>query len=404
MMLWRYALFSCTLGMAGLPIYIHAPKYFVEQYEINLATLGLALLLLRSVDFFQDPLLGRLASSTLSRGSSPLWIATAFMCLGMILLFAIPAVTSPILWFSISLIILFSGFSFSYIRIYAFGVEAFGMDGQIKIAKWREGGTLIGICLAAAAPSILSITGSNGYKNFAFLFCALIIIATFLMTSDFSKTFFKVQKQTTSIFPKDVGLQRLLLFVFLNAMPVAVTSTLYLFYVDHVLGLEVMGGPLLILFFLSAAFSAPFWTRWAEHYGALQVLRISMLVSILSFVWAYNLNAGEVIAFSIICFATGLSLGADMTILPAIFAQRLAKTKHDPNTGFGIWNFSNKLALAFTAGILLPLMEFAGFETKDMRSSLSREVLAISYALVPCGLKIFALIWLQSLIGRDKNL
>ena len=403
-MLWRYAVFSCALGMAGLPIYIHAPKYFVEQYEINLATLGLALLLLRSVDFFQDPLLGRLASSTLSRGSSPLWIATAFMCLGMILLFAIPAVTSPILWFSISLIILFSGFSFAYIRIYAFGVEAFGMDGQIKIAKWREGGTLIGICLAAAAPSILSITGSNGYKNFAFLFCALIIIATFLMTPDFSKTFFKVQKQTTSIFPKDVGLQRLLLFVFLNAMPVAVTSTLYLFYVDHVLGLEVMGGPLLILFFLSAAFSAPFWTRWAEHYGALQVLRISMLVSILSFVWAYNLNAGEVIAFSIICFATGLSLGADMTILPAIFAQRLAKTKHDPNTGFGIWNFSNKLALAFTAGILLPLMEFAGFETQDMRSSLSTEVLKISYAIVPCGLKIFALIWLQNLIGRDKNL
>ena len=403
-MLWRYALFSCALGMAGLPIYIHAPKYFVEQYEINLATLGLALLLLRSVDFFQDPLLGRLASSTLSRGSSPLWIATAFMCLGMILLFAIPAVTSPILWFSISLIILFSGFSFAYIRIYAFGVEAFDMDGQIKIAKWREGGTLIGICLAAAAPSILSITGSNGYKNFAFLFCALIIIATFLMTSDFSKTFFKVQKQTTSIFPKDVGLQRLLLFVFLNAMPVAVTSTLYLFYVDHVLGLEVMGGPLLILFFLSAAFSAPFWTRWAEHYGALQVLRISMLVSILSFVWAYNLNAGEVIAFSIICFATGLSLGADMTILPAIFAQRLAKTKHDPNTGFGIWNFSNKLALAFTAGILLPLMEFAGFETQDMRSSLSTEVLKISYAIVPCGLKVFALIWLQNLIGRDKNL
>ena len=403
-MLWRYALFSCALGMAGLPIYIHAPKYFVEQYEINLATLGLALLLLRSVDFFQDPLLGRLASSTVSRGSSPLWIATAFMCLGMILLFAIPAVTSPILWFSISLIILFSGFSFAYIRIYAFGVEAFGMDGQIKIAKWREAGTLIGICLAAAAPSILSLTGSNGYKNFAFLFCALIIIATFLMSSDFSKTFFKVQKQATSIFPKDVGLQRLLLFVFLNAMPVAVTSTLYLFYVDHVLGLEVMGGPLLILFFLSAAFSAPFWTRWAEHYGALQVLRVSMLVSILSFVWAYNLNAGEVIAFSIICFATGLSLGADMTILPAIFAQRLAKTKHDPNTGFGIWNFSNKLALAFTAGILLPLMEFAGFETQDMRSSLSTEVLKISYAIVPCGLKIFALIWLQNLIGRDKNL
>ena len=402
-MLWRYALFSCALGMAGLPIYIHAPKYFVEHYEISLATLGLTLLLLRSIDFFQDPLLGRLASSTVSRGSVPLWIATAFMCFGMILLFAIPAFIFPILWFSISLIFLFSGFSFAYIRIYALGVEAFGMEGQIKIAKWREVGTLIGICLAAAAPTILSITGSNGYKNFAFLFCSLIITATFLMSSDLNN-FFKVQKQTTSVFPKDAGLKRLLLFVFLNAMPVAVTSTLYLFYVDNVLGLEAMGGPLLILFFLSAAFSAPFWTRWAEQYGALQVLRISMLVSILSFVWAYNLNAGEVIAFSIICFATGLSLGADMTILPAIFAKRLAKTKHDPNTGFGIWNFSNKLALALMAGILLPIMELAGFETQDMRSSLSREVLTISYAIVPCGLKIFALIWLQNMIGRSKNL
>ena len=390
--------------MAGLPIYIHAPKYFVEQYEISLATLGLALLLLRSIDFFQDPLLGRLASSTLSLGSFPLWIATAFMCFGMVLLFAIPAVTSPLLWFSISLIILFSGFSFAYIRIYALGVEAFGLEGQIRIAKWREAGTLIGICLAAAAPTILSITGSNGYKNFAFLFCSLIIVATALMNSDFSKTFVKVQKQVTSVFPKDSGLQRLLFFVFLNALPVAVTSTLYLFYVDHVLGLEAVGGALLILFFLSAAFSAPFWTRWAEHYGALKVLRISMFVSILSFVWAYNLNAGEVIAFSIICFATGLSLGADMTILPAIFAKRLAKTKHDANAGFGIWNFSNKLALALTAGILLPIMEFAGFETQDMRSSLSREVLTMSYAIVPCGLKILALIWLQNLIIRDKNL
>ena len=66
-------------------------------------------------------------------------------------------------------------------------------------------------------------------------------------------------------------------------MPVAVTSTLFLFYVDNVLGLEAMAGPLLILFFLSAAFSAPFWTKIAEHYVRLLILRFSMLLSIISF-------------------------------------------------------------------------------------------------------------------------
>jgi GPH family glycoside/pentoside/hexuronide:cation symporter len=224
------------------------------------------------------------------------------------------------------------------------------------------------------------------------------------LAPDFSKKFVGTNNGKTSLFLKDGSLQRLLFFVFLNAMPVAVTSTLYLFYVDNVLDLEVVGGPLLILFFLSAAFSAPFWTRLAEYYGALRVLKFSMLVSIFSFVWAYNLNSGDVIAFSIICFTTGLTLGADMTILPATFAKRLAKTNHDANTGFGVWNFSNKLALAVTAGVLLPLMEFVGFETQDMRSNSSREILIISYAIIPCALKILALIWLQNLIKRDKNL
>jgi GPH family glycoside/pentoside/hexuronide:cation symporter len=322
----------------------------------------------------------------------------------MTLLFAVPALTSPILWFSMSLFILFSGFSFAYIRLYALGVEAFGMGAQIKIAKWREAGTLLGICIAAITPTVLSINGLNGYKNFAFLFCILIITATVALAPDFSKKFVGTNNGKTSLFPKDGSLQRLLFFVFLNAMPVAVTSTLYLFYVDNVLDLEVVGGPLLILFFLSAAFSAPFWTRLAEYYGALRVLKFSMLVSIFSFVWAYNLNSGDVIAFSIICFTTGLTLGADMTILPATFAKRLAKTNHDANTGFGVWNFSNKLALAVTAGVLLPLMEFVGFETQDMRSNSSREILIISYAIIPCALKILALIWLQNLIKRDKNL
>tara|TARA_B100001248_G_C27399212_1_gene468521 strand:+ start:8551 stop:9756 length:1206 start_codon:yes stop_codon:yes gene_type:complete len=399
---WRYALFSCALGMAGLPIYIHAPKFFVDQYEISLVALGLALLILRSIDFFQDPFLGRLAASTQHNGSIPLWVASVAMCVGMTLLFAIPAIEFPILWFCISLVILFSGFSFAYIKIYALGVESYGVDGQIKLAKWREGGNLIGICLAALAPTMLSINGSNGYENFAYLFCCFILVATFLVASDFVQNFSTAAMKSTSLFPKDTNLRALLFLVFLNAMPVAVTSTLFLFYVDNVLGLEAMAGPLLILFFLSAAFSAPFWTKIAEHYGPLLILRFSMFLGIISFFWAYTLTTGDIFSFSVICLATGLSLGADMTLLPAVYAKSLIKTRNDANTGFGIWNFSNKLALAVTAGLLLPIMEFVGFETQDMNSTLSLEVLSISYALVPCALKVLALLWLQNLILRDK--
>ncbi|MDA9991352.1 sugar:cation symporter, partial [Paracoccaceae bacterium] len=52
------------LGVVGLPIYIHAPKFFVDTYEVSLSTLGLSLFFLRLLDFVQDPLLGKLAEST----------------------------------------------------------------------------------------------------------------------------------------------------------------------------------------------------------------------------------------------------------------------------------------------------------------------------------------------------
>ena len=57
-----YAFFASLLGMAGLPIYIHAPKFFVDTYGVTLATLGFALFALRLIDFVQDPLFGRLAA------------------------------------------------------------------------------------------------------------------------------------------------------------------------------------------------------------------------------------------------------------------------------------------------------------------------------------------------------
>ena len=54
-----YAVFAAMLSAAGLPIYIHAPKYFVDEYGVSLAALGSVLFFLRLFDVVQDPLLGR---------------------------------------------------------------------------------------------------------------------------------------------------------------------------------------------------------------------------------------------------------------------------------------------------------------------------------------------------------
>ena len=58
-----FALFAAMLAGAGLPIYIHAPKFYVDQYGVSLAALGGVLFVLRLFDFVQDPVLGWLSGN-----------------------------------------------------------------------------------------------------------------------------------------------------------------------------------------------------------------------------------------------------------------------------------------------------------------------------------------------------
>ena len=108
-----------------------------------------------------------------------------------------------------------------------------------------------------------------------------------------------------------------------NAAPVAVTSTLFLFFVESRLDAPGWEGPLLLLFFISAAGAAPVWGMIAERIGAKKALLAAMVLAIVAFSFALLLGTGDTIAFALICLASGAALGADLTLLPAIFARRM---------------------------------------------------------------------------------
>jgi len=74
-----WSLFAALIAMAGLPIYIHAPKFFVDSYGISLASLGLTLAALRLIDVVQDPLLGWLAEATRPRRRLTIAVASTLM-------------------------------------------------------------------------------------------------------------------------------------------------------------------------------------------------------------------------------------------------------------------------------------------------------------------------------------
>jgi len=165
-----YSLFAAVINAAGLPIYIYAPKMYVDNYGVTLAALGTMLFALRMLDVVQDPLLGWV-SERLGR-ARPFAVALAggLLAVSMIGLFAVTPPIDPLWWFGITLFGLFSAFSFLTINFYAQGIAKVGDNpkGHVKLAAWRETGALLGICVAAVAPTLLM-----GFAFDAFTGCGL---------------------------------------------------------------------------------------------------------------------------------------------------------------------------------------------------------------------------------------
>lgn len=396
-----FGLFAAMLAAAGLPLYIHAPKFYVDEYGVSLAALGTVLFALRLIDVVQDPFLGRLAASLQEKRAISVGIAVVTMAGAMLGLFAVEPVFGPLIWFTLMLTLVFSSFSYLTICFYAEGVATAGQlagQGHLQLARWRETGALLGICAASIAPVLI-----GGYGGFALAFAVLAAVSIWAMHREWHGA--RVGSGGTGFVTvlRDPVARKLLLVALFNAAPVAVSSTLFLFFVESRLQAPGWEGPFLLLFFLSAALAAPFWGKFAERAGERRVLLIGMVLSILSFGSAVWLGAGDTWAFGLICLASGAALGADMTLLPALFARRMADISPGASEGFGLWSFVSKFTLAFAAVTLLPLLEAGGFEAGGNNRTEALWLLSLLYGALPCVLKLLAIGLLASIDFGERS-
>ncbi|MEQ9239778.1 MFS transporter [Roseovarius indicus] len=396
-----FGLFAAMLAAAGLPLYIHAPKFYVDEYGVSLAALGTVLFALRLLDVVQDPLLGRLAARLQETRAVSVAVAVLTMAAAMVGLFAVEPLFAPLIWFALMLTLVFSSFSYLTICFYAEGVSSAGQltgQGHLQLARWRETGALLGICAASVAPVLI-----GGYGGFALAFAVLAGVAIWAMHREWRGA--RVDSGGTGFLTvlRDPVARKLLLVALFNAAPVAVSSTLFLFFVESRLQAPGWEGPFLLLFFLSAALAAPFWGKFAEKAGERRVLLIGMVLSILSFGSAVWLGAGDTWAFGLICLASGAALGADMTLLPALFARRMADISPGASEAFGLWSFVSKFTLAFAAVTLLPLLEAGGFEAGGTNGAEALWLLSLLYGALPCVLKLLAIGLLASIDFGERS-
>ena len=393
---------AAALAFGGLPLYIHAPRYYADDLALGLPIVGGILLAARAFDSIQDPIIGWAAMRL--RHWRELWAiaATLLLAAGFAILFAPTGFGNPAWRLAIGLFVAFTGFSSLQIALLDHGLaqaQAAG-GGYSEIALWREVGGLAGVCLAALSPVVIAamIGADESYPGYAVAFAFVVGCASWRMAGRWRAS---NQRQAGAGFSHVIatpGVAPLLCVGFINALPTAVTSTLFLFFVGDVLSADAHAGLMLLTFFVCAALAAPLWTRLAGRIGRKNALAAGMAISVPAFIGAFTLGSGDAAAFYAVAAASGAALGADMVLAPAMLASRILGGGEQV---FALWTFLQKGALAIAAGIMLPLLAWFGYDPGNASADQGQTALRTAYALVPCGLKILALAGLLILVRKD---
>lgn len=392
---WRVGLLAVALATASIPIYIHLPSYAATHLGLSLAQVGAILLLIRVVDFLQDPLLGWMTDRWAGHRARFAALALAALAAGFVAVFSLAPRANAGLWLTLGLLVTYTGYSLGAILLYGQSASFAGTgraEAQFGLAGFREMGVLIGVTLGAMAPVLLSNgwPERDGYAAFGWAVAVLAVVAWLAARPLWRRPQVASTRLSLSgLFGSGAGW--LLVLALVNSLPVAVTSTLFVFFVEERLALPDLAGPFLILFFVAAGASAPFWSRLAAKFGARRVLPVSMSLAIVSFVGAFALPAGAAVPFAVVCVASGIALGADMVILSALFAAVLSRAGLQAGQAFGFWNFCTKATLAIAAGVMLPVLQGYGFRPGEDNAAGALAALNVSYAIVPCLLKLAAI-------------
>ncbi|PUE05885.1 MFS transporter [Limnohabitans sp. T6-5] len=416
-----YGLLGLPLAFVALPVYVHVPNVYAQQYGVPLAALGAVLLLSRSLDAVVDPWLGRWGDRLYRHAWSAVWLAALGLALavalGFVALFFPPAavLSAPLLLVWVGCALTLSHLAYSGLGILHqtwAARQGGGARAQSRWVAWREGFALVGVLLASALPALW------GWG----LTAALLVLMLALGLMSWRRTALQASAAAVQALPvlpsehaavslwhpwKYSGFRRLLAVFMLNGLASAVPATLVLFFVQDRLQAPKALEPLFLgAYFAAGALSFPLWLKVIDRLGLLKTWALGMALSVLAFVSVVGLGAGDTTGFGVVCVFSGMALGADLTVPGALLNQLIERCGERGRTDgafMGWWNLATKLNLALAAGLSLPLLGWWGY-APGQQDAAAVLALGLAYGLLPCVLKLLAALALYLGLMRAPEL
>jgi len=402
-----YGLPGLVTAIPTIPVFTLLPAFYAEQVGLGLAVTGVVLFAGRALDVVTDPLVGWLSDRDSGRGLRTLILTGALIgAPALVLLLSPPSQAGP-LWLLVWSAALYLGWTLVQIPYLTWGARlSADYHERTRLTASREGAVLVGILLSGSLPALLGFYGlpaKDQLPALAWIAIALGVPAFFLL---FRQVPAPAPHRPAGSSWRGITRNRLFLRLlsawFLNGLANSIPAVLFPLYCAYVLNVsEQERNLLLALYFTCAVLGIPLWLNLSRRLSKHRAWALAMVVTCPAFAIAAWLGPGQAEVFALVCIITGLCLGADLVLPPAIQADvadwdRLRYRLNRTAGLFSLWNMATKLALAVAAVVVLPALGALGLE-QEPPTATALGALALIYALVPCVLKLSAVAMMRTL-------
>ncbi|MDP1630413.1 MAG: MFS transporter [Caulobacter sp.] len=405
MTLAAFAAPCLPLAAFGLPLVITLPHYYSETLGLDVATVGLAFVLVRLIDIGFDPIFGTLLDRTrwaFGRFKGWMAISAPILMLSIYMLFmAKPGVTSLYLW--TWLLMVYLGYSIAVLSHTSWAAKlTVDYHERSRIYAFWQSGNVLGMIMILALPILLSrlnlgSTAANilhGQGWFIIVLLPLMMLLTLWRVPEPAPThvvdadratladYFGLLKRPTVV--------RILIADLLTGMAPGIAGTLFFFFFMRVKQFSfVESSGLLLIYFVSAILGAAIWTRLAKRSGKAKALIASCVTYAIVQFGVVMLPAGNFWLAAPFLVAAGIPYSAGALLLRSMMAdysdeERLASGKDRTGLLYAILTGTVKIgtALASTSLILLGALGFNAAHATES-TALSMAGLQALYAFAP---------------------
>ena len=415
--LMRYGFLAVPIAFAGFPLYVLVPDFYATHQNVSLATLGIILLILRAFDAVQDPFIGRLSDRFASKVFPVITVCALVLIFSIYALFH-PMGVNPVWWLTIWMALAVTVYSILSINLNTLGaLWTNNRDDQTRISTTREAFGLLGLLLAVSLPGILGkyLPINQVFLWFSVVLGGLVVLALLSFRRWFRGHRFLLDRKSVPNFslwktvrtlPKQT--HHLFLVYGFSVLASSIPAILVIFFIRDRLNASDYTGLFLLLYFLSGAIAMPLWKQLSIKYGKHYAWLLSMMLAVVSFIWAFFLGYGDVWQYSVICITSGIALGGDLALPPSILADHIHESSSDASasTQFSILILLTKAGLAIGSAIVFPLLDITGFIPNTDNTPSALLSLSFAYAIVPCLIKLigaYALYRLCIMGDRQPN-